>query len=179
MPNETRDTKYYFNGIRDLSKVGIHALTGEADGLSMRMLFDVTDEGRKIICKSLGLPLDTKFADNWNRGHIDDPHVGSIFLTYDQCWPIMVVACFERANLACVVRIRQQNHDDIVFAVSETDQERDPDFVETLRKHHAEINSLFRVFSLPGRDHNGKKIGGEHQPVRGLSSVHAATGRSM
>jgi hypothetical protein len=63
----------------DLSRFGIVPLTGEACGLSYRMLCDVTAQGKKILEKALGLP-ELRLADNWNHGAADDPHVGAIML---------------------------------------------------------------------------------------------------
>lgn len=63
----------------DLSQFGIVALTGEACGLSYRILCDVTARGKNILEKAFGLP-ELQLADNWNPGAADDPHVGSIML---------------------------------------------------------------------------------------------------
>ena len=63
----------------DLSQFGIVPLTGEACGLSYRILCDVTARGRKILQKALGLP-ELRLAESWNRANADVPHVGSIML---------------------------------------------------------------------------------------------------
>jgi hypothetical protein len=63
----------------DLSQFGIVALTGEACGLSYRILCDVTAQGKRILEKAFGLP-EFRLAESWNRGDADDPHVGSILL---------------------------------------------------------------------------------------------------
>lgn len=162
------DNKYHFTCLADLAKVGIYYLTGEACGISMRLLFDFTEHGRQLICKSFGLPMSTEFADAWNRGHDADPHVGSIFLTHDQCWPIMVTACFEYPHglLHCVIRIRSTHQDDVILAVTNDEMARNPTYISELREVHEHV----RVYSLP--DPRG-------QPVSGLSSVHGMSGRSM
>ena len=59
---------------------GIIPLTGESCGLGYRILFDVTEQGRAVIGRWLGIP-DIKLAESWNRGSDDDPHVGSILLS--------------------------------------------------------------------------------------------------
>src|SRR5689334_12135555 len=66
-------------GIADLAACGIEPLTGEACGLSYRILCDITDAGRKILAKAFGIHGFT-LAEPWNRGTADDPHVGSIML---------------------------------------------------------------------------------------------------
>lgn len=67
---------------RDLGPYGIDPLTGEACGLSYRILCDVTEAGRKIVAKAFGIPNFT-LAEAWNRGTSDQPHVGSIMLAPD------------------------------------------------------------------------------------------------
>ena len=168
MPLHSHNNKYHFTCLADLAKVGIYYLTGEADGLSMRLLFDFTEYGRRLICKTFGLLSDTKFSESWNRGHDDDQHVGSIFLAHDQCWPIMVIACFEypHEKLYGVVRIRSEHQDDMIFAVTNDEIVNNPEYINELREVHKHV----RVYSLPGE---------RGQPVSGLSSVHAATGRAM
>jgi hypothetical protein len=63
----------------DLSRFGIVPLTGEACGLSYRILCDVTATGKKIIEKALDV-ANLKLRENWNHGNPDDPHVGCVML---------------------------------------------------------------------------------------------------
>ncbi len=60
----------------DLSAHGIVPLTGEACGLSYRILCDVTARGKKTLEKALGV-AQLGLQDNWNHGSADDAHVGS------------------------------------------------------------------------------------------------------
>jgi hypothetical protein len=60
----------------DLSAHGIISLTGEACGLSYRILCDVTARGKKTLEKALGV-AQLGLQENWNHGNADDPHVGS------------------------------------------------------------------------------------------------------
>ena len=78
----------------DLERYGIELLTGEACGLSYRLLCDVTEQGRKILAKCLGIP-NLNLAENWNRGRAEDPHVGSIMLTHEMLTPLAVFALLE------------------------------------------------------------------------------------
>jgi hypothetical protein len=79
----------------DLQPFGIIPLTGEACGLMYRILFDVTEEGRKIVAKCFGFPRDAKLGGAWNRGTAEDPHVGSIMLTQEALVPLAVFALLE------------------------------------------------------------------------------------
>jgi hypothetical protein len=78
----------------DLQPFGIVPLTGEACGLMYRILFDVTETGRKAIGKCLGIANMT-LGEPWNRGTAADPHVGSIMLTQETLVPIAIFALLE------------------------------------------------------------------------------------
>jgi hypothetical protein len=67
----------------DLRPFGIDALTGEACGLSMRLLCDVTAAGRDLIERFFGGTITIAPGSNWNGGSKDDPHVGSVLLPRD------------------------------------------------------------------------------------------------
>jgi hypothetical protein len=54
------------NNFEGLRAVGIHALTGEIDKLSMRVLCDLDDKGITTVTEYLGLPQNTKFYPGWN-----------------------------------------------------------------------------------------------------------------
>lgn len=66
----------------DLRDEGIVALTGEACGLSYRLLCDVTARGKRTLEKALGV-AQLVLHENWNHGSADDPHVGSVLLAPD------------------------------------------------------------------------------------------------
>ena len=66
----------------DLSQYGLIPLTGEACGLMYRILFDVTESGKRILEKALAIS-ELGLNENWNRGSDDDPHVGSIMMAHE------------------------------------------------------------------------------------------------
>ena len=78
----------------DLRPFGIDALTGEACGLSYRLLCDVTSRGKQTIQKALGV-TNLVLPANWNRGDPSDPHVGSIMLATELLIPIAIFALLE------------------------------------------------------------------------------------
>ena len=78
----------------DLQPFGIIPLTGEACGLMYRILFDVTDQGAKIIGRCFGIP-GMNFGEAWNRGAKEAPNVGSIMLTQEMLVPLAVFALLE------------------------------------------------------------------------------------
>lgn len=78
----------------DLLPFGIDPLTGEACGLSYRILCDVTERGRKILGKALGIPA-LALPEPWNRGGATDPHIGSVMLAFEMLTPLSVFALLE------------------------------------------------------------------------------------
>ncbi len=72
----------------DLTIFGIKPLTGEACGLSYRLLCDVTDAGKRIIEKCFDVGL--KLAEPWNSGAI-----GAIMLSPEMLVPLGIFALLE------------------------------------------------------------------------------------
>lgn len=83
------------SSIRQLEQFGIDALTGEADSLGLRILCDLTEKGRRTVCKALELPDNTTFLPNYNSGTRSDPHIGCILLDPYQFQMIAVFALLE------------------------------------------------------------------------------------
>ena len=54
----------------DLKEYGINWLTGERDPYGFRILFDLTEQGKEIVCNFFGLPLSAEFDKNWNSGAV-------------------------------------------------------------------------------------------------------------
>ena len=92
----------------DLRAHGIEVLTGEACGLSYRILCDVTARGKATIEKALGV-RELRLPEGWNRGEEGDPHVGSILLAPEllpllgssPCWKRAVPRSGGRPTAAC------------------------------------------------------------------------------
>jgi hypothetical protein len=85
------------NTWEDLSRYGVIPLTGEACGLSYRILCDVTATGKKLLEKVLGVHA-LQMHENWNRGSEDDPHIGSVMLVPEL---ITVVGVFALLDAGC------------------------------------------------------------------------------
>lgn len=64
-----------------LYRCGVVRLTGEACGLNIRVLCDLTANGVEFIQEFLGIQTLVP-APPWNGGRPADPHVGSIMLSY-------------------------------------------------------------------------------------------------
>jgi hypothetical protein len=79
------------SNLQHLRPYGIDALTGEADALSYRILCDLTEKGKALICRTFGL-VDVKFEENWNPGRANDPNVAAIMLPIEVFAPLAVFA---------------------------------------------------------------------------------------
>jgi len=78
-----------YDGPRSLEKFGVKLLTGEACGLAMRGLFDLTENGKALMQEFLRVECN---SEAWNRGSDDDPHVASVMLPYSVCKDLFIFA---------------------------------------------------------------------------------------
>lgn len=123
----------------DLSRYGIVPLTGEACGLSYRILCDVTASGKRIIEKALGIAqLDLR--DNWNHGSAEDPHIGSIMLAPEFLPFLGVFALLEHGS-----REAYLTKGNGVVGIESTDS---ADQLESFKRFSA--NNLVRRFAYAG-----------------------------
>lgn len=124
----------------DLARYGIVPLTAEACGLMYRLLFDLTERGRHIVGKCLGLP-DLNLAPPWNRGSEQEPHVGSIMLAQEIMVPLAIFALLESG----CGEVWQTEHGVIGFEPSD-----DPAIVEWQKQRHAPLGRRFRYGGTAG-----------------------------
>lgn len=90
------------SNLRDLQPFGIIPLTGEACGLGLRVLCDVTERGRKILASCWGIP-DLQLPEPWNRSTDGCAHVGSVMLDPDA---YMSIGIFALLNSECSTVLR-------------------------------------------------------------------------
>jgi hypothetical protein len=72
----------------ELVDYGIVPLTGEACAYGMRVLFDLSQEGKDIVASWLSLTQDA-FYQNWNSVVGDEPAVASVMLDRQLIVPLM------------------------------------------------------------------------------------------
>ena len=118
---------------------GVIPLTGEACGLSYRILCDVTARGKRTLEKALSV-AQLGLHENWNHGTADDPHVGSIMLAPDLLPFIGVFALLE-AGCREVWTTKGQS----VIGIEASDS---PARVEEFKRFHAD--DLARRFGYAG-----------------------------
>jgi hypothetical protein len=123
----------------DLSVHGIIPLTGEACGLSYRLLCDVTARGKKTLEKALSV-AQLGLHENWNHGADDDPHVGSVMLAPDL---LPFVGVFALLEAGCREVWLTKGHTVIGVEADDSAEE-----VELFQQFHA--NDLVRRFGYAG-----------------------------
>ena len=96
----------------DLRPFGIHCLTGEACGLMLRILFDLTAQGKTIAEKCFDISLT---SEAWNGGSKDDLHVASVMLTREMLTPIGIFALLESGCTEVYL------HDEVLYGVEQSD----------------------------------------------------------
>jgi hypothetical protein len=160
----TKDT-IIIDSWRSMEQLGINALTGEADRLSLRLLCDVNADGRELVIDYLGLPVDTLLSPSWNSSVNDAPSVGSIMLHRDSCQQLASFALFRKGALANIYLGHQ-----IMGIFTE---ERLAQYEELAKSSVADGNKAMQV-SI----HRSPLIGST-APGYGTRNTHVATGRTV
>jgi hypothetical protein len=127
-----------------LRAYGINALTGEACSLMYRILCDITEDGKRVIEKSLSCEL--KPPENWNAGA-----VGSIMLAPEMLVPISVFALLEAGCRECYVI------GDAVVGIEQSDSDAD---VERLLHVHQDAVRRHFAYHGPHGDRNLHQMSG-------------------
>ena len=78
----------------NLRAYGIFTLTTEPDGLRYRIVCDVTEKGKRLIERALGV-IEARLDKNWDYGTNEEPHVGCIMLTPEILATIGIYALLE------------------------------------------------------------------------------------
>ncbi len=148
--------------LNDLREFGITPLTGEACAIGLRCLCDLTEEGRDTVAECFGI-MPQGFKDNWNSGG-----VASFMLPYDSLRPLSVVVLLR--NGCCAVALTER-HGVIGLTAEDfrefAEREGETDPVEHIRTFYG----LIRTYGT----HPDVT---DTRPTRGLSCVHAMSGRS-
>lgn len=139
------------DNVKDLEPFGIDPLTGESDAHMYRILCDVTQRGKRIVERTMDVEIT--FAENWNRGRKDDPHIGSFLLPYEFVPSIAVFCLLTDPDISEVWLMKGGSV--MGFGVE------DVDLKERLRKFHE--GDLRHVFYPRPSDRN----------------VHQMTGRTV
>lgn len=62
-----------------MHRYGIVPLTTEVDGLRYRIVCDVTEKGKRLLEKALGM-IEVQLESNWDYGTNEEPHIGCVML---------------------------------------------------------------------------------------------------
>jgi hypothetical protein len=132
-----------------LREFGIDALTGEACSLGYRLLCDLTERGKHIVERCLGVEIR---SENWNGGSEDDPHVASIMLTQEMLVPLAVFALLEAGCREVWVTDR---------AAIGVDADNSEDDVERMKRLYKPVRRF--AYHGPFQDRNQHQMSGRVQ----------------
>ena len=170
----------------DLRNYGVNFLTGEACAVGKRLLCDVSDQGRRLLCQVFGLPVNTRFAENWNSSVNGQPAIGSIFLPPSMFTFIAAMILLQTGCKCAVVVENGQvigiDPDDDVSGMVRLPVEEEVDDPEkpgekkwvTVEKEVNDPLGRIRRFHAIR-----ETFGAMNVPRRGLSAVHAMSGRAQ
>lgn len=106
-----RDMKGEWLVVRDwrpMKDFGVDVLTGEACGLGMRLLCDLTAAGADLIREFFSLSgTNFPFARNWNHGTDEDPHVASVMLPVSIFRDLAAFAMLENGYVTVITTTKQ------------------------------------------------------------------------
>ena len=134
------------NSWESLRPYGIVALTGEACSLSLRILCDVTDRGKRTVERCFGFQI---ISEPWNRGSDDDPHVASVMLTRDMIIPLGIFALLDAG---CTESWLCENS---VIGIERSDGEKE---VELMKQFHKPMRRF--AYKGPDKDRNQHQMSG-------------------
>lgn len=126
----------------DLSEFGIHCLTGEACGIGMRLLCDLTHGGAKLVREFLGLPYDCPLMENWNSGA-----VASMMLSHGAFVDLAAFCLLSAGKCKMAFHIKNEG----VWGA-----ESDEEIAET-RENSGTAYQITRQYSLRGDAANGTR----------------------
>ena len=145
------------HSLADLSQFGVGILTGEADPFGMRLLCDLTEDGRDLVCAYLGGHDLDCFPLNWNSSVAGVRSVASVMLSRAALADLCVFALFFRGKA------------DVVLS-------RGGSFTGIPRDHEYYDRYEALVASSEGYTVYRRPASGPHASAR---NVHAITGRTQ
>lgn len=170
-----------YDGAGSLSEFGIYALTGEACGLAMRILCDLSSEGQQIIREFLRVEPN---AEPWNNSTNGHEHIASIMLPYsilEELW----LFCHVRRGTKYVFRggyVNKNEWTETTYNWSDSTSETIKHPVKTWRSQpyaiedHEQYN---RIIEQGFCFHISRYYAKSKQPGTGLDNQHAMSGRTL
>ncbi len=153
---KTKQERMYITSWKDMVPFGINLLTSESCAYNLRGLFDLNDEGVKLVADYFGLhdcdscKCNSGLATNWNSQVWLKPAVGSIMLPHSIFQPLAIFALMHVAKFRYVYVSDQRGHETKVLGVR-----------EPLREDIAAMYTSCRVnpsIDHPEQSHGGRNI---------------------
>ena len=131
-----------------LSEEGIHALTSEACGIGLRVLYDLAPDGVALIAEFLGTRILT--GNSWN-----DQTSGSASIMLPGQWiePLVIYVMLREYRHVAVVHVKTKSY----FLDSITGLQEDELEEWKERVGHTYANDEYRIYSRQGTVANGMR----------------------
>ena len=144
--------------ITDISKYlegqGVGYLTGEACGIGLRKLYDLTERGKILVEQFLSTTADSA---PWNSTVGIEPTVASIMLPPAILRPQAIFAMFVNGATAVIdVDVNDIMRTDYLWMVWNTEGYNDPDYQELLDKVRDVFGGKFIVWTDSSTSHSGR-----------------------
>lgn len=163
--HEAADRIVRVEGWEDMKQFGIQILTGEACGIGMRMLFDLSEKGCKLLEDFFGSCLKFQRGSNWNSKVENEEAVASVMLTVD-ILPELAAFCLlcSGCDAVAVHVVGCNNYAAVGFKLKPFGKYlRSTTFEEITAVLQLEPGTGFRTYHVMG--------------TRGTRNLHCASGR--
>ena len=161
------ETIYSGDYSRALRGFGLEHLTGESCAIGLRILYDVSEQGIRLIEQAFSLKIDMERTPrNWNSKVGDRSAIASIRLSWFQAKDLLLYGLARKYKYVVSTTVKEGNWK---YGINEylygTDSKEDLDELLTIIDKSKWYDR--RVYCTY-----------DSQPRRGLENVHAFTGRT-
>ncbi len=160
------ETIYSSDFSRVLGAYGFEYLTGESCAISLRILYDMSSRGIRLVENAFSIKIDrSSTPKNWNSQVGGMPAVASIKLSPAQARDLLIFALASTYRFVVYVVAKPDKwSQDYLYCTDDRDDM--VEVVDIVRKSN--LHDLRRVYSSF-----------DGQPSVGLDNVHAFTGRTV
>jgi hypothetical protein len=142
-----------------MPKFGINVLTGEACGLGMRLLCDLTEKGKLLIEEFFGGCLTLQAGSNWNSNVGDEPAVASVMLPHSIWLELAAFALLKEGYDVAAINVLRWSGEAAVAGLKISGTTLD----QVMEEHDMGRGPNFRTFQITG--------------TAGTRNIHQMSGR--
>lgn len=147
-------------GWNDMHRFGIGILTGEACGLGMRLLCDLSEKGKRLLEEFLGGCASFTEGSNWNSNVDNEPAVASALLAYSSWRELAAFCLLKEGYEVAAINVTRWSGEAGVAGFRLDGQSLD----DVMKEHDIHRAANFRTFQVTG--------------TAGTRNTHVWTGRT-